>query len=110
MLNTKLLIPLRPIGLDVKRFIYKTYTICLSDEKPQRVLELPYRVLSIVDHTGRDEATKQDLLDILDYFGLNTNMPITRDTTQARGNPSRGNTQYYMQPLTICTPVKNKMA
>lgn len=96
------MIQLPSIVPGILRFLYKTYTICLSDEKPRRPAELPYRIVSIVDHTGRNEPLEKDLLYILESCGLNMNMPISRGTTEVWGDPMRGNTQYYMQPLWNC--------
>lgn len=104
------MIQLPSIAPGILRFVYKTYTICLSDEKPQHAIDLPYRVVSIVDHTGRNEPLEQDLLFILDFCGLDMNMPITRAASETWGNPLRGNTQYYMQPLWDCRQVAAKPA
>lgn len=102
MLQPELLMELPPIVSGIQRFLYKNYTICLSDERPGPGPELPFRVVSIVDHTGKNEPAEQDLLDLLAYFGMDLTMPVRRATTEVRGNPARGNTQYYMQPVMVC--------
>lgn len=71
-----------------QEFLYKTYSICVSDRTPQRAAEMPLRVVSIVDHTGKNEPREQDLQFILKSCGINLNMPISRETTRAIGDPT----------------------
>ena len=104
------LIQIPSITPGIQRYLYKSCSVCLSDEKPRNAVDLPYRVVSIVDHTGRDEPTKQDLQYILESCGLDMSTPIIRATSESWGDPLRGNTQYYMQPLWNCKPVDAKPA
>ena len=86
-------------GPGIKRYRYKTYSVCSSIMPPRSALEMHVRCVSICDHTGKNEIPKDDLVGILEYCGVDLNRPISRQTVKHIGAPMMGDSQYYIQTV-----------
>lgn len=99
MFQRKFMIPISSRFPGIKSYMYKTYTVCASVTRPRSALEMPMRTISICDHAGKNEIPQEDLRGILEFCGINLNMPIHRETLKHMGDPTFGDSQYYIQPI-----------
>ena len=99
MFQQKYMIPISSRFPGIKSYMYKTYTVCASVSSPRSSLEMPMRTVSICDHAGKNEIPQEDLQGILEFCGINLNMPIHRKTLKHTGDPTFGDSQYYTQPV-----------
>lgn len=100
MFQQKYMIPISSRFPGIKSYMYKTYTVCASVSSPRSALEMPMRTVSICDHAGKNEIPQEDLHGILEFCGIDLNMPIHRKTLKHTGDPTFGDSQYYTQPVT----------
>ncbi len=93
------MIPLPTHFPGLKSYLYKTYTVCASVNSPRTATERPMKVVSICGHAGKKGIPEEELNGILEFCGMNLNKPIHRETLKYVGDPTFGDSQYYIQPV-----------
>ncbi len=87
--RTKLMRTLSPFP-NVQTFLYKDYTLCLSDGTGEHLL-------SIACHTGNRQLPEDELNSILDCLGFDLSRPISTRIVTHVGAYHLGDTHYYAQ-------------
>ena len=98
MFQRNFMIPLPPRAPGIKSYMYKTYTVCASVMPPRAALEMPMRTVSICDHAGKNTISREEY-GILEFCGINLSFPINLKTVKHVGDPTFGDSQYYIQPV-----------
>ncbi len=99
MFQRNFMIPLPTLSPGIENFIYKTYTVCASVTPARTALEMPMRTVSICEHTGKNTIPQEELHGILEFCGINLNLPIRTETVKHYGDPLFGDSQYYIQAV-----------
>lgn len=99
MFQCKRMVPLPSRFPGLKSYRYKTYTVCASVKPARTAAETPMKVVSICGHAGNKAIPEEELNGILEFCGMNLNMPIHRETLKHVGDPTFGDSQYYIQPV-----------
>ena len=99
MFQRKFMIPLPSRVPGIKSYMYKTCTVCSSVTPARTALDKPMRTVSICDHTGKNTISREELCGILEFCGINLNFPINLKTVKHVGDPTFGDSQYYIQPV-----------
>ena len=99
MFQRSLMIPVSTPIAGLKGYRYKTCTVCVSVSPPRTASGPSQRVVSICDHTGKNYMSPEDLEGILMFCGIDTDRPIQMRTSKHIGDPSFGDSQYYIQPI-----------
>ncbi|MBQ6481055.1 MAG: hypothetical protein IJI45_08060 [Anaerolineaceae bacterium] len=99
MFQRNFMIPLPTRVRGIKSYMYKTCTVCASIMPPRAAIGMPMRTVSICDHTGKNTIPQEELHGILEFCGINLNLPIRTETVKHYGDPSFGDSQYYIQAV-----------
>ena len=99
MFQRNLMIPVSTPVPGLKSYSYKTYTVCISVSQARTAFEQSLRAVSICDHTGKNKIPREDLNGILEFCGIDLKRPIQTHTCRHIGDPTFGDSQYYIQPV-----------
>ena len=99
MFQRNLMIPVSTPVPGLKSYRYKTYTVCVSVSPARAASEQSFRAVSICDHTGKNRIAQDDLNGIREYCGIDLKRPIQTHTCRHIGDPTFGDSQYYIQPV-----------